>query len=236
MKTMAMGMILVILLTFTNVNISESSTLGKLVVKVKPESDTVSANQSPVIVGTVTNEGGKPVESVKVRISFSSITIYTTTDSEGNFRYVSNVKLTTGTYVVNVVASKEGYGTGYASTRYFVQAPKSVTYSKKASGLPLIIGNYTVYLGKVTDWNLETTCFVKFGDEYKRFLRTCDLYALAPDDFKSDKKTISTVTVVKYGNDYRLFAASKYFDVLNLTDEAQVGYISSTWKNYTAPN
>lgn len=235
MKTIAIGILLVILLTFTNINISESSTLGKLIVKVKPESDTIATNQSPVIVGTVTNEGGKPVENVKVRISFSSITIYTTTDSDSNFRYASNVKLTTGTYVVNAVASKEGYGTGYASTRYFVQAPKPVTYNNKASGLPLVLNDYTVYLGRVTDWNLETTCFVKFGDEYKRFLRTCDLYALAPDDFKSDKKTISIVTVIKYGNDYRLFAASKYFDALNLAGDAQVAYISSTWKNYTAP-
>lgn len=39
MKTIAIGMLLVILLTLTNVNISESSTLGKLIVKVKLESD-----------------------------------------------------------------------------------------------------------------------------------------------------------------------------------------------------
>ena len=228
-------MILVLLLTFTNINISESSTFGKLIVKVKPETDTIAANQSPVITGTVTNEGGKPVENVKVRISFSSTTIYTTTDADGNFRYASNVKLTTGTYLVNAVASKEGYGTGFASTRYFVQAPKQITYNNKASGLPLVLNDYTVYLGRVTDWNLETTCFVKFGDEYKRFLKVCDLYALAPDDFKSDKKTISTVTVMKYGNEYRLFAASKYFDALNLSGDAQAAYISSTWKNYAAP-
>ena len=93
-----------------------------------------------------------------------------------------------------------------------------------------------MYIGKVTEWNLETPCFVAFGEEYKRFLKTCDLYTLATNDFKKPTKMISVLTVVKYDDNYRLFPISVYYDVYKQTYDDRLSYIIKTWENYTAPN
>ncbi len=236
MRTIILGVILGIMLVFANTQIS-GSTLGKLVVTVKAEKTPISAKQFPVIVGTVTNEASKPIDNVKVKITFAKEVITTSTDSNGNFRYESQIPSSTGQFMINVVATKDGYGTGYASSTYFVNVPPPVTFSKGTKGAPMSTGNYTVYLGKVTEWNLETTCFVAFGEEYRRFLKTCDLYEMAPDDFKKPTKMISVLTVIKYNGEYKLFPVNVYYDTYkHKIDDARIQYLYNIWNNNTVSN
>lgn len=226
---------LAVMLVFPNISTSDSA-LGKLIVTVKAEKTPLSVREFPVIVGTVTDEASKPIGNAKVKITFAKEVITTTTDSSGNFRYESAKSSSPGNYIINIVVTKDGYGNGFGSSNYFVNTAPPVTYSKGTKGTPIVIGNYTVYLGKVTEWNLETTCFVAFGDEYKRFLKTCDLYTMAPDDFKKPTKMISVLSVIKYDNDYRLFPISVYYDVYKQTNDVRTSFITNTWKNYTAPS
>ncbi|HSD04410.1 MAG TPA: carboxypeptidase-like regulatory domain-containing protein [Nitrosopumilaceae archaeon] len=212
------------------------SAMGKLLVTVKPEKTPLSAREYPVIIGTVTDEASKPIGNAKVKLTFAREVITTTTDSNGIFRYESARPSSPGQYAINVVATKEGYGTGFGSSNYFVNTPAPVTYSKGTKGAPLTVGNYTVYLGKVTEWNLEDTCFVVFGDEYKRFLNTCDLYAMAPENFKKPTKMISTLAVMKHNDEYRLFPVSAYYDAVKRSENTKTQYVISTWNNYTATN
>ncbi len=236
MRIIILGIMLGIMLVFANTQISDS-TLGKLVVTVKPEKTPISAKQSPVIVGTVTNEASKPVDNVKVKITFAKEVITISTDSNGNFRYESQIPSSSGQFMINVVATKDGYGTGYASSTYFVNAPPPVTFSKGTKGVPMSTGNYTVYIGKVTEWNLETTCFVAFGEEYRRFLKTCDLYEMAPDDFKKPTKMISVLTVLKYNGEYKLFPINVYYDTYkHKTDDRRIQYLNNIWNNNTESN
>ena len=236
MKIIIAGIIFGMLLVFSNIHVSESYLQYNLLVTVKPEKTMINPNDFPVILGKVTDEASKPVSNARVMIAFGKEYVTTTTDSSGNFRYQSAIPASPGNYIVNVVVTKDGYNKGLASSSYFVNMPQQVTYSKGIIGSPITTGNYTVYLGKVTDWNLETTCFVKFGNEYKRFLKTCDLYNLAPDDFKTDTKIISVLAVMKHNSEYRLFPVSGYYNALKLNDTAKSNYIINTWNNYLAPN
>lgn len=235
MKIIVAGIILGVMLIFSNFNISDS-TLGKLVVTVNPEKTPISEKQTPVIVGTVTNEASKPIENAKIKITFAKEVVTTSTDSNGKFRYESTLSTSPGNYMINVVATKDGYGTGFATSSIFVNTPAQVTYSKGTTGAPVSVGNYMVYIGKVTEWNLETTCFVSFGDEYKRFLKTCDLYAMAPSDFKKPTKMISVVTVIKYNDEYRLFPIGVYYETLKQAEDTRIQHVSNSWKNYVVPH
>lgn len=226
---------LAVMLVFPSIT-SSDSTLGKLIIIVKAEKTPLSVREHPIIVGTITDEASKPISNVKVKITFAKEVITTTTDSNGNFRYESAKPSSPGNYMINIVATKDGYGTGLGSSSYFVNAAPPITYSKGTKGAPIVVGNYTVYIGKVTEWNLESTCFVAFGEQYKRFLKTCDLYNMAPDDFKKPTKMISVLSVVKYDNDYRLFPISVYYDAYKQTEDIRLSHITSTWKNYTTPN
>jgi hypothetical protein len=237
MKIILVGIILGMLLVFSNIHVSNSYLQYNLLVTVKPEKTMINPNDFPVIVGKVTDEASKPVSNAHVMIAFGKEYVATTTDSSGNFRYQSAIPASSGDYIINVVVTKDGYNKGLASSSYFVNMPQQVTYSKGIVGSPITTtGNYTIYLGKVTEWNLETTCFVKFGNEYKRFLKTCDLYNLAPDDFKTDVKVISVLAVIKHNSEYRLFPISGYYNALKLNDTAKSNYIISTWNNYSVPN
>src|SRR5579872_3453334 len=236
MKIILAGIILGMFLIFSNINVSESYLQYNLLVTVKPKTTPIHYADFPVIIGTVTDEASKPIEGAHVKITFAKEVITTTTDQYGNFKYASVLPILPGYYMINAVVTKDGYNTGLASSNLMVNIPPTITYSKAISGDPIVSGNYTVYLGKVTDWNLETTCFVKFGDQFKRFLKTCDLYNLASADFKTDAPVIHSVAVLQHnGADCRLYSASNYFTALSLNDTAKFRYIDNVWGNYTAP-
>ncbi len=228
--------ILSTILILSNVQISDSTLYYQLIVTTKPEKNPIMPKEYPVIIGSVTNEAGKPVSNANVLIMFGTQTVLTTTDTQGNYRYQSAIPATSGWYQINVIATKSGYVKGLASSTYFVNSPPTVTYTRTITGLPITINDYTVYLGKVTQWNLETTCFVSFGDKYMRFLKTCDLYNLEPQDFQSSNQVISVVTVIQHNDAYRLFSHGIYTKVANLDNQTLAKFVKGTWDNYTDPS
>jgi hypothetical protein len=215
----------------SNVQVSDSVLSNKMLVTVKAEKDPITEGGFPVILGTVKDQGYKPVANANVLIAFGTIIITTTTDAQGNFRYQSATPFTHGTYEVDVTASKTGYIKGLASTTFTVK-PNVVAsaVAKTITGLPVQTGNYTVFLGKVTQWNLETTCFVNFADKHMRFLKTCDLFSWSPDDFKTDQPIISTVSVLQYHDTYKLYSKQVYFTAVGMINETALKkFVSDTW-------
>lgn len=132
-------------------------------------------------------------------------------------------QLASSSYTVNPYSSKK-------------TSADAAMLSNLVTGLPVTAGNYTVFLGKVTQWNLETTCMVDFSNEYMRFLKTCDLYNLEPQDFQQDQQIIPMVTVIQYDNTYRLFPDSVYTEAFHMGNNTLNNFVKGTWQNYTAPN
>ena len=207
-----------------------------MLVTVKAEKNPIIDGTYPVILGTVKDQAYKPVPNANVLITFGTVVVTTTSDNQGNFRYQSSTPSTPGTYEVDVTVTKNGYLKGLASSTFTVKPKQTVsTSSKPITGLPIQSGDYTVFLGKVAQWNLETTCFVNFSDKHMRFLKICDLYNLAPDDFKTDQSVISMVSVLQYHDTYRLFSEKVYLDASNMENDTLKKFVAGTWANYTAP-
>jgi hypothetical protein len=232
-------------ISFSSIQVSNSELTYNMLVSVKPQYDPIMQGAFPIIVGNVTNEAYKPVANANVLIIFGSEAVTTTTDSQGHFKYKSAIPATPGTFEIDVTVTKQGYVKQLATSIYTVNpyantktTPANTTTSitNLISGMPVIVGNYTVYLGKVTQWNLETTCFVDFSTKYVRFLKSCDLYNLDPKDFTTDQKIMPVVTVIQYNNTYRLFPDNVYNVAYYLGNDTAENYVAKTWQNYTAPN
>lgn len=99
--------------------------MGSLVITVNPEKSPLESSQIPVIVGTVANQASKPVANAQVSISTSYGVFYTTTDSDGKFRYQYPGTVSPAQYLVNIKAQKDGYQVGLASTTFFVNGVPS---------------------------------------------------------------------------------------------------------------
>jgi hypothetical protein len=112
--------------------------MGNLVVTVKPEKSPLEPSEIPVLIGTVTDQANKPIANATVDISTSYGTFGISTDNDGKFKYNYSNPVASAQYLVNVKAQKDGYGTGLASTTFFVYgtpAPQSSQYdSKTVSG------------------------------------------------------------------------------------------------------
>jgi hypothetical protein len=235
---------LVFIIGFSNIPVSHSVLTYSMIVSVNPQNDTIMEGEYPVIVGSVKDQAYRPVPDATVFILFGTEAVTTTTDSKGNFMYKSAILQDPGTYEIDVTVTKSGYIKQLAKSTYTIKeysitettsANTTTAITNTITGLPVIAGNYTVYLGKVAQWNLETTCFVDFSDKYVRFLKTCDLYNLNPQDFKIDQKVISMVTVIQYGDTYRLFPQNVYNKAYYLGNDAAENFVSSTWQSYVAP-
>ncbi len=235
----------------SNVQVSDSVLTYQLLVTVKPEKSPIMERDFPVIIGTVKDEAYKPVANANVLILFGNEAVTTTTDVQGNYRYQSAIPATPGTYEIDVTATKSGYYLkGLASSTYEVDSFQAMTNNttntvitgntaipfKAVNGLPVQAGNYTVYLGKVTQWNLETTCFVAFGDKYVRFLKTCDLYNIAgPNSFSVDSQILPPITVIQHNNDtYKLFPGSVYNRAYFMANDTLNTFVANTWINSTS--
>ncbi|MDE1727369.1 MAG: carboxypeptidase regulatory-like domain-containing protein [Thaumarchaeota archaeon] len=236
--------LLVTVIVFSNIQVSHSTLSYSMLVTVKPQKDPIMQGDYPVIIGSVTDQAYRPVTNANVFILFGSEAVTTTTDNQGNFKYQSAIASTPGTYEIDVTITKPGYVKQLASSTYTVNpypttktTPANVTtpITNTITGLPISAGNYTVFLGKVAQWNLETTCFVDFSDKYMRFLKTCDLYNLDPKDFQIDQQVAPTVTVIQYHNTYRLFSESVYTESFYLGNDTLDNFVKGTWQNYTAP-
>ena len=223
--------LLAIIVIMSNVQASDAILSNKMIVTVKAEKDPITEGEFPVIIGTVKDQGYKSVSNANVLIAFGAVIVTTTTDAQGNYRYQSATPFTQGVYEVDVTASKTGYIKGLASTTFTVK-PNMVasTVPKTLNGLPIQVGNYTVFLGKVAQWNLETTCFVNFSDKHMRFLKTCDLFSWAPDDFKTDQPMMSMVSVLQYHDTYKLFSKQVYVTAAGMTNDTSLKkFVSNTW-------
>lgn len=209
-----------------------------MLVNVHPETNPIIQGDYPVIMGNVTDQAYRPVTNANVFILFGSEAVTTTTDSLGNFRYPSAIPSTPGTYEIDVTVTKQGYIKQLASSTYTVNPYSTTTtignvttsVSKTVTGLPVTSGNYTVYLGKVAQWNLETTCMVDFSNKYMRFLKTCDLYNLEPQDYQQDQPVIPVVTVIQYNNEYRLFPDNIYTESFYMDNGTLNSFVKSTWQ------
>ncbi len=236
--------LIIFVVAFSNIQISHSTLTYNMLVTVKSQTDPIMQGDYPVIVGNVTDQAYQPVTGANVLILFGNEAVTTTTNNQGQFTYQSAIPATPGTYEIDVTATKEGYIQQMANSTYTVdpypttQNTANVTTSitNTVSGLPLSEGNYTVFLGKVTQWNLETTCFVDFSDKYMRFLKTCDLYNIAPEDFQSDAQIVPMVTVIQYNDTYRLFSENIYDKAYYLGNNTSTSFIAQTWDSYTAPH
>lgn len=238
------AVLVVFIIAFSSIQVSHSTLTYNMLVNVSPQTNPITQGDYPVIIGNVTDQAYQPVTGATVLILFGSEAVTVTTDSQGDFRYQSAIPSTPGTYQIDVTVSKTGYINALASSTYTVnpypinatQANATAALSNPVTGLPISTGNYTVYLGKVTQWNLETTCFVDFSTQYLRFLKTCDLYNLAPADFQTDQPIIPMVTVIQYNNTYRLFSESVYNEAYYLGNGTLNGFITKAWQSYTAPH
>ena len=237
--------LIISVIAFSNIGVSHSILTYNMLVTVKPQTDPIMQGDYPVIVGNVTDQGYQPIPDASVLILFGNEVVTTTTDNQGQFKYQSGIPATPGTYEIDVTVTKEGYIEQLANSTYTVnpypttqETPANVTTSitNTISGLPVTEGNYTVFLGRVTQWNLETTCFVDFSDKYMRFLKTCDLYNLAPQDFQTDAQITPIVTVIQYNDTYRLFAESVYDKAYYMGNDTSTNFAAETWDSYVAPH
>jgi hypothetical protein len=206
-----------------------------MLVSVKGEKNPITEGQFPTIAGNVTNEAYKPVTNANVLIMFGTTIVSTSTDEHGKFRYQATSPSTHGIYEVDVTVTKNGYTKALGKNTFTVIPRQTATVTKTITGLPVQTGNYTVFLGKVTQWNLETTCFVSFSDKHMRFLHTCDLYNMSPEYFKSDQPVIPMVSVISDNQTYRLFPESVYIKAANMANNTLGTFVSSTFANYTTP-
>ncbi|MDE1842581.1 MAG: carboxypeptidase regulatory-like domain-containing protein [Thaumarchaeota archaeon] len=219
----------------SSIKVSESVLSNKMLVSVKAEKDPIMEGEFPTIVGNVTNEAYKPVANANVLIMFGTTIVSTSTDDQGKFRYQATTPSTHGIYEVDVTVTKDGYTKALGNNTFTVSPRQTVTISKTINGLPIETGNYTVFLGKVTQWNLETTCFVSFADKYMRFLHTCDLYSMEPEDFQTDQQIIPMVSVISDNHTYKLFPENIYLKASNMANNTLETFIENTFANYTNP-
>ena len=222
-------------IAMSSIQVSESVLSNKMLVSVKAEKDPITEGDFPTIVGNVTDEAYKPVANANILIMFGTTIVSTPTDDQGKFRYQATMPSTHGIYEVDVTATKDGYTKALGNNIFTVSPRQTVTISKTITGLPIEVGNYTVFLGKVTQWNLETTCFVSFADKYMRFLHTCDLYNMEPEDFQSDQQIIPMVSVISDNQTYRLFPENVYLKASNMANDTLETFIENTFANYTNP-
>lgn len=224
-----------LIIAISSVHASESVLSNKMLASVKAEKDPIIEGQFPTIVGNVTNEAYKPITNANVLIMFGTTIVSTSTDEHGKFRYQATSPSTRGIYEVDITITKNGYTKALGKNTFTVAPRQTTTATRTITGLPVEAGNYTVFLGKVTQWNLETTCFVSFADKYMRFLHTCDLYNMAPEYFKSDQQVIPMVSVIHSNQTYRLFPESIYIKASNMANDTLETFVSSTFANYTTP-
>ena len=220
----------------SSIHFSESILANQMIVSVKAETNPITEGGFPTIVGTVDDQAYKPIANANVLIEYGTVIVTTTTDDNGSFKYQSAIPSTHGIYEVVATATKGGYAKTVTNSTFTVMPRQTAPVATKTiTGLPIQSGNYTVFLGKVSQWNLETTCFVDFGTKYMRFLKTCDLYNMVPGDFQTDQPVTPMVSVIQNNDTYRLFPENVYTTAANMYNSTLDAFVAGTYANYTAP-
>lgn len=99
---------MILIVTFSGIPVSHSTLSYSMLVTVKPQTNPIIQGDSPVIMGTVTDQAYRPVANANVVILFDSEAVTTTTDNQGNFSYQSVIPATQGTYEIDVTVTKAG--------------------------------------------------------------------------------------------------------------------------------
>lgn len=73
-----------------------------LVIKAQFEEDQIEVNQRPLIYGSVTDQVGKPISGVEIKIRFADNSITTTADEDGNFKHEFGEQTSQGIFSVNI--------------------------------------------------------------------------------------------------------------------------------------
>lgn len=76
-----------------------------LIINAQFEESQIEAGDKPVIYGVVTDQAGRPISGVELRIRFADNSITTTTDEEGNFRHEFGEQRSQGVFSVNISAT-----------------------------------------------------------------------------------------------------------------------------------
>ncbi|MDE1831687.1 MAG: carboxypeptidase regulatory-like domain-containing protein [Thaumarchaeota archaeon] len=220
----------------SSIHFSESILANQMIVSVKAETNPITEGGFPTIVGTVDDQAYKPIANANVLIEYGTVIVTTTTDDNGSFKYQSAIPSTHGIYEVVATATKGGYAKTVTNSTFTVMPKQtSPVATRTITGLPIQSGSYTVFLGKVSQWNLETTCFVDFGTKYMRFLKTCDLYNMVPEDFQTDQPVTPMVSVIQNNDTYKLFPENIYTTAANMGNSTLDAFVADTYANYTAP-
>ncbi len=116
--TITSGLTAIILLGFTITSVS--ALYGDLIVNASMEKNPLQAGEFPIVMGTITDQNGKPITTALVKISSPEWTIWTVPDSTGNFRYEATKAAKEGNYTINILVTKNEYGNGIYSLEYSV--------------------------------------------------------------------------------------------------------------------
>ncbi|MGI0010228.1 MAG: carboxypeptidase-like regulatory domain-containing protein [Nitrosopumilaceae archaeon] len=114
------GLTTIILLGFTITSVS--ALYGDLIVNASIEKNPLQVGEFPVVVGTITDQNGKPITTALVKITSPEWTIWTVPDSNGNFRYEFTKAAKEGNYTVNILVTKNEYGNGIYTLEYSVHS------------------------------------------------------------------------------------------------------------------
>jgi hypothetical protein len=75
-----------------------------LIITTKFEQIQIGQHERPVILGTVVNHAMKPIPNAEIKIRFADVSVTTTTNSTGSFRYEFDEMAAPGTFTANVHA------------------------------------------------------------------------------------------------------------------------------------
>lgn len=107
--------------------VQADAALPVLQVTVSPEKQTYQIGEFPKLVGYVTDEAGNPVAKAAVQITAAKYGVWTGTNLEGKFVFDQKVSPDSGVNIFNIMAKKEGYSDGIATTSFVVNGASAQT-------------------------------------------------------------------------------------------------------------
>jgi len=135
------GILFTVLLT--SAASAHAAILWDLIITAEFEQVQISQFEKPVILGRVVDHAMKPIPDAEIRIRFADVSVITTTNSTGSFRYEFDERAMPGTFTVNIYA-KTGDLKGFAKTTLQVGKESSTfndLYYKSGEAASDIAGN-----------------------------------------------------------------------------------------------
>ena len=121
MSDIKIASVLALSIILLSINVIQAeSILWDLQIDVSVSNDPVHDGDPAVIIGSVTDHAGAPLENIIVKIRTESETITTLTDSNGSFEEMFFPNRIVGTHVINIKAISEDGKIGLADTTFKV--------------------------------------------------------------------------------------------------------------------